>query len=83
MLRQAVETLDALAKEIAGIPGESLPSEAVRLAEAVSAARRALYVELIRQGWLPPHQVPAGVELDARLLAEGLGAGFDNPSLRD
>lgn len=76
MLRRAVDALDAV---VQGIAGRGLPSDAVRLAEAVSTARSALYAELIRQGWVAPQDVPAGLELDAHLLGEGIGGGYDKP----
>jgi hypothetical protein len=74
LLRAAVEALDSVAKEVVA-PG--LASEAVRLAQAVSTARSALYTELVRQGWVPPELVPAGIEMDLMLLTQHLGAGYD------
>ena len=76
LLRQAVETLDQLARMVAEPAG--LPSDAVGIAEAVSTARSELYRELIRQGWLPPDAVPQGLELDDRLRSQGLGSGYDH-----
>jgi hypothetical protein len=77
-MKRAVEALEELAKAVAD---SGLPSEAVRLAEAVSSARSHLYQELITQGWLPPHEVPAGISLDAALLVQGIGSQYDGPSL--
>jgi phage portal protein BeeE len=78
LMRRAVEALDELAKVVANRTG--LPSEAVRLAEAVSDARSNLYTELIRQGWIPPHEVPDGIDLDERLSHEGLGDSYNAQS---
>ena len=74
-MRRALEALDALAGQVQG----DRPSETVRLAEAVSTARGALYAALVGQGWIPPSGVPEGVELDTRLLDEGLGGAYDSP----
>jgi hypothetical protein len=76
MMRRAVESLEELAKAVAHA---GLPSEAVRLAEAVSVARSRLYEELIGQGWFPPEKVPEGITLDMALLTEGIGSQFDGP----
>jgi hypothetical protein len=43
------------------------PSEAVQLAEVVSSARDDLYVELIRQGRMPPPTVPRAMKIDEAL----------------
>jgi hypothetical protein len=53
------------------------PRAAVAAAEAVSTARRILYTSLIDSGWAPPPGVLEGMRLDARLVREGLGAGYD------
>ena len=75
-MRRAVDALDELAKAVAAA-GDQLPSDVVGFAEAVSTARGKLYTELIRQGWLPPHDVPANLTLDGRLLMHGLGSVYD------
>jgi hypothetical protein len=75
-MRRAVDALDELAKAVAAA-GDQLPSDVVVLAEAVSTARGKLYGELIRQGWLPPHQVPPKMTLDGRLREHGLGSAYD------
>jgi phage portal protein BeeE len=78
LMRRAVDALDQLAKAVANPAG--LPSEAVALAEAVSKARSNLYTELIRQGWIPPHEVPEGIDLDERLSHQRLGSGYNDDS---
>jgi hypothetical protein len=75
-MRRAIEALNELAKLVANPSGR--PSEAVGLAEAVSTARSTLYAELIRQGWIPPHAVPEGIDLDARLRDIGLGSTYND-----
>jgi hypothetical protein len=67
-----------LASAMAAAAGEwTSPRAAVAAAEAVSTARRILYTSLIDSGWAPPPGVLEGMSLDARLVREGLGAGYD------
>ena len=73
-MKRAVEALEELAKAVAE---SGLPSDTVRLAEAVSLARTRLYEELIAQGWLPPSEVPAGISLDGALSTQGIGSQYD------
>ncbi len=74
-MRRAVEALDELAKAVAA--HEALPSEMVRLAEAVSRARGALYQGLIASGWSAPDGTEDGIALDARLVTESIGSQYD------
>jgi hypothetical protein len=66
-----------LATALAVAADQLTPRLAVAAAEAVSARRSALYQCLIDLGWTPPVGVVDGMALDARLLSEGLGAGYD------
>ena len=76
LMRTAVETLDALAKAVSG--DDALPSEMVRLSDAVSAARGELYQALIANGWTAPGGVLQGIALDDRLAVEGTGSSYDD-----
>lgn len=78
MMRQVVLELDRLAEGVAKQDG-LLPSEVVRLAQAVSDARAALYAELLRQGWVAPAAVPSDLARDGRLRGELLGGAYDLP----
>ncbi len=74
-MRRAVEALDQLAKAVA--EHQALPSEMVRLAEAVSSARGALYRGLIASGWTAPNGTEDGIALDERLVTESVGSQYD------